>query len=58
MSSISNKVVASTVAAALVTIIVWGASLAGLDIPEVVQGALITIIVAIAGYVVSDPRRS
>jgi Flp pilus assembly protein protease CpaA len=58
MSSISNKVVASTVAAALVTIIVWGASLAGLDIPEVVQGALITIIVAIAGYVVTDPRRS
>jgi Flp pilus assembly protein protease CpaA len=58
MSSISNKVVASTVAAALVTIIVWGASLVGLDIPEVVQGALITIIVAIAGYVVTDPRRS
>jgi Flp pilus assembly protein protease CpaA len=58
MSSISNKVVASTVAAALVTIIVWGASLAGLDIPEVVQGALITIIVAAAGYVVTDPRRS
>ena len=58
MSSISNKVVASTVAAALVTLIVWGASLAGLDIPEVVQGALITIIVAAAGYVVTDPRRS
>ena len=58
MSSISNKVVASSVATALVTIIVWGASLAGLDIPEVVQGALITIIVAIAGYVVTDPRRS
>jgi Flp pilus assembly protein protease CpaA len=58
MSSISNKVVASTIAAALVTIIVWGASLAGLDIPEVVQGALITIIVAAAGYLVTDPRRS
>jgi Flp pilus assembly protein protease CpaA len=58
MSSISNKVVASTVAAAGVTIIVWGASLAGLDIPEVVQGALITIIVAAAGYLVTDPRRS
>ena len=58
MSSISNKVVASTVAAALVTTIVWGASLAGLDIPEVVQGALITIIVAAAGYLVTDPRRS
>jgi Flp pilus assembly protein protease CpaA len=58
MSSISNKVVASTVAAAAVTIIVWGASLAGLEIPEVVQGALITIIVAAAGYLVTDPRRS
>jgi Flp pilus assembly protein protease CpaA len=58
MSSISNKVVASTIAAALVTIIVWGASLAGLEIPEVVQGALITIIVAAAGYLVTDPRRS
>ena len=58
MSSISNKVVASTVASAGVTIIVWGASLAGLDIPEVVQGALITIIVAAAGYLVTDPRRS
>ena len=58
MSSISNKVVASTIAAAAVTIIVWGASLAGLDIPEVVQGALITIIVAAAGYLVTDPRRS
>ena len=58
MSSISPKVTAAAVAAALVTIIVWGASLAGLDIPEVVQGSLITIIVAIAGYVVTDPRRS
>ncbi len=58
MSSISNKVVASTVAAAAVTIIVWGASLVGLDIPEVVQGSLITIIVAAAGSLVTDPRRS
>ena len=58
MSSISPKVTAAAAAAALVTIIVWGASLAGLDSPEVVQGALITIIVAIAGYVVTDPRRS
>ena len=57
MSSISNKVVASTVAAALVTIIVWGASLARSDIPEVDQGALITIIVAAAGYLVRDPDR-
>ena len=58
MSSISPKVTAAAASGAAVTIIVWGASLAGLDIPEVVQGALITIIVAIAGYVVTDPRRS
>jgi hypothetical protein len=58
MSNISPKVTAAAVAAALVTIIVWGLSLAGLDIPEVVQGALITIIIAVAGYVVTDPRRS
>lgn len=58
MSSISNKVTAATIAAALVTLIVWGAGMAGVDIPEVVQGALITIIVAAAGYVVTDPRRS
>jgi hypothetical protein len=32
--------------------------MAGVEIPEVVQGAIITIIVAVAGYLVSDPRRS
>jgi NADH dehydrogenase FAD-containing subunit len=58
MKNVSPKVAASTLAAALVTIIVWGAGMAGVEIPEVVQGALITIIVAAAGYLVSDPRRS
>ena len=58
MNSISPKVTAAAVAAALVTIIVWGAGIAGLEIPDVVQGALITIIVAAAGYLVTDPRRS
>jgi Flp pilus assembly protein protease CpaA len=58
MSSISNKVAASTLAAAVVTIIVWGASLAGVEIPEVVQGAIITILVFAAGYMTTDPRRS
>jgi hypothetical protein len=55
---ISPKVTAAALAAALVTIIVWGASLAGVEIPTVVQGAIITIIVAAAGYVVRDPARS
>lgn len=58
MKNVSPKVAASTLAAALVTIIVWGASLVGFEIPELVQGALITIIIAVAGYVVTDPRRS
>jgi Flp pilus assembly protein protease CpaA len=54
---ISPKVTAATLAAAIVTLIVWGASLAGVEIPEVAQGALITIIVALAGYLVRDPDR-
>ncbi len=58
MFNISPKVTAAALAAALVTIIVWGASLAGVEIPTVVQGAIITILVAAAGYVVRDPARS
>ena len=55
---ISPKVTAAALAAALVTIIVWCASLAGVEIPTVVQGAIITILVAAAGHVVRDPARS
>lgn len=58
MRSISPKVTAATLAAALVTLIVWGASLAGVTIPVEAQGAITTILVAIAGYLVTDPRRS
>lgn len=58
MSSISNKVAASTLAAAIVTILVWCASLAGVEVPDVVQGAVITILVFAAGYMTTDPRRS
>ena len=56
--SISPKVTAATLAAALVTIIVWVASAAGVNVPLEVQGAVTTILVAIAGYLVTDPRRS
>ena len=55
---ISPKVTAAALAAALVTIIVWGASIGGVEIPTVVQGAIITILVAAAGYFVTDPARS
>ena len=56
--SISPKVTAATIAAALVTIIVWVASAADVTVPLEVQGAVTTILVAIAGYLVTDPRRS
>jgi hypothetical protein len=58
MGNISPKITAATIAAALVTILVWVASAAGVDVPLEVQGAVTTILVAIAGYLVTDPRRS
>lgn len=57
MSSVSPKVVAGTLAAALVTIIVWAASAAGVTIPVEVQGAITTILVFVAGYLKFDPKR-
>lgn len=56
--SISNKVTAATVVAAIVTCLVWAASAAGVDVPLEVQGAVTTILVFVAGYLVTDPRRS
>jgi len=58
MGNVSPKVMWSTLAAAIVTILVWCASLAGVEVPELVQGALITILVALAGWFATDPRRS
>jgi uncharacterized membrane protein len=58
MGNISNKVTAATLASAIVAILVWIASAAGVDVPLEVQGAVTTILVFIAGYVVTDPRRS
>ena len=57
MGNVSNKVSMSVLAAAVVTVVVWLASYAGIEIPEVVQGAIITIIVGLVGYFVTDPRR-
>ena len=58
MSSISPKVVAGTLAAALVTIIVWIAAAAGVSVPVEVQGAVTTILVFVAGYLKLDASRS
>jgi Flp pilus assembly protein protease CpaA len=58
MGNISNKVTAATLASAIVAILVWVASAAGVDVPLEVQGAVTTILVFVAGYLVTDPRRS
>jgi len=58
MRSVSPKVTAAAVVAAIVTCLVWVASAAGIDVPLEVQGAVTTILVFAAGYLVSDPRRS
>lgn len=56
--SVSPKVSAATAAAALVGVVVWGASSFGINIPSEVQAALITIAVFAAGYLRVDPERS
>jgi Flp pilus assembly protein protease CpaA len=58
MGTISNKVTAATLASAIVAILVWIASATGVDVPLEVQGAVTTILVFVAGYLVTDPRRS
>ena len=58
MSNISPKVAAATLAAALVTLIVWIASMLGVTIPTEAQGAITIILVALAGYFKTDPSRS
>lgn len=57
-STVSKKVWASTLAAAIVTLAAWGANLAGVTLPPEVQGALTVIVVFIAGYLKIDPERS
>lgn len=57
-STVSSKVWASTLAAAIVTIAAWGASLVGVTLPPEVQGALTVIVVFVAGYLKVDPDRA
>jgi hypothetical protein len=54
---ISPKVTAATIAAAVVTLVVWLAGLAGVTIPAEAQGAVTVLLVAVLGYVVPDPAR-
>ena len=56
-NAVSPKVIGSTIAAAVVTILVWIAGMFGLDVPDGVQVATTTILVFVAGYWVTDPAR-
>jgi hypothetical protein len=58
MHNISPKVAAATLAAALVTLIVWITSMLGVSIPSEAQGAITIILVALAGYFKTDPSRA
>jgi hypothetical protein len=58
MSNVSPKVIAATLAAAIVTILVWIATAAGISVPVEVQGAVTTILVFVAGYLKLDAARS
>ena len=49
---ISQKVVASTLSGAVVTILVWVVGLFGVTVPGEVGAAMVTVVGGIAGYVV------
>lgn len=50
----SNKVSAAAGAAAVTTMAAWLLSLAGVAVPAEVQGALTTVLVLAAGWLVTD----
>lgn len=59
MGGVNPKVTSAAIAAAIVTILVWVlGEFAGVDLPEVVQIAIITVITFAAGYIKSDTRLS
>lgn len=59
MSGVNPKVTSAAVAAAVVTILVWALDqFVGVDLPEVVQIAVVTLITFAAGYIKTDNRLS
>ena len=55
---VSPKVTAGAVAAAVATVVVWALRvLAGVDVPDVVEGAFVVVLTFAAGYLKSDPER-
>ena len=56
--NINPKVTAAVLAAAVTTVIAWLLTLAGLVLPNEVQGAITTILVFVAGYLTRADRTS
>lgn len=55
--TVSPKVTAAAVVAAVVTVIVYLAGLGGIEINPLLQGAITTLLSAGAGYLKTDPLR-
>jgi hypothetical protein len=53
-----KKVTAATLAGAIVTILVWVLSLAGIDIPGEVAAAITTVLVAASAYLTPHSHRA
>jgi hypothetical protein len=51
--NVNPKVTAAVLAAAVTTLIAWLLALAGIQLPNEVQGAITTILVFVAGYLTS-----
>lgn len=51
--NVNPKVTAAVLAAAVTTLIAWLLTLAGIELPNQVQGAITTILVFTAGYLTS-----
>ncbi|MGG7509444.1 hypothetical protein [Plantibacter sp. YIM 135249] len=58
MARINPKVTASAAAAAGTTVLCWAVGLAGLDVPDYVQGAVTVLLVFAAGYATSDGKHA
>lgn len=55
---VSPKITVATAAGAIVLVIVWLVSLLNIDVPSMVQGALVVIVMAVAGWFKKDPLRN
>lgn len=53
----TTQITAAAGAAAVTTVIAWAARAAGVEVPGDVQGAITTILVLVAGYLVGPSKK-